>query len=86
MLDLNSYYLIRSVGQNPKEKNKNRRFNQRVPSVLTITMAPAYAGHDSSSTHHPYIREVNDHWSDGFPTGMNGIIEQRSFYALFLVT
>ena len=72
---VNRHPAMRSVGQNPKKKKyKKRRFNQRVPSVLTLTMAPTGACRVILSASHPGMWEVNDRWSYGFPTCMGGIL------------
>ena len=57
---LTGILLIGPWAKTGRKNNKKRRFNQRVPSVLTMTMTPTGAGRGISSRRHPGMWEAND--------------------------
>ena len=80
-----SPYKVRGPKPGKHKYIKKRRINLRVPSVLTMTMAPTSAGRVISSARCPGMWEVNDRWSYGFPTCMGGILLGRTVRGAHLI-
>ena len=68
-------YVIGSLGPKPrKRKKKTVELTSLYLAFFNVTLAPTRARHGISRLRRPYIWEVNERWSCGFPTCMSGIL------------